>query len=222
MMLRPSPLIVTIALLAVAGTSTASQPPPADKPPLLSTVPSPPAGATPVPADMSGQPLQVGDLPPGVLMVRVIRRSFAENLSGERVRIQVGPEARSFESTTDRSGRARFDGLRIGDHVRVSASIDGEVLGSGTFVLPADGGVRMLLVSGVGAGIPADAESVAPAESLPPVHTARQFNATGSIVALDAASVAITLFAMTGLAILWSLRPRSASRRSAGGASDSR
>lgn len=117
-----------------------------------------------------------------------------------------------LEATTDETGRARFDGLRIGDSVRVSASIDREALGSGNFMIPAEGGVRMLLVSGVGAGAFADDEPIATAESRAGAEPVRQSSSARPIVAVDAASVAITLFAITGLAILWSLRPRSGRR----------
>jgi hypothetical protein len=199
--------IVMAALLVVsAAVSAAPQQPPAEKPPLLSTVPSPPAGVETVPADMSGQPLQVGDLPPGVLVIRVIRRSFAENLSGERVRIQVEPELRSLEATTDQTGRARFDGLRVGDRVRVAASVDGEALGSNSFVIPAEGGVRMLLVAGVGARGPVEVVSLAATDSQPRAEPARQSSQARSLVSFDAASVAITLFAIIAAAILWSVR----------------
>ena len=163
---------------------------------------------------MSGQPLQVGDLPPGVLVIRVIRRSFAQNLPGERVRIQVGPEARSLEATTDQTGRARFDGLRVGDSVRVSASVQGESLGSGNFAIPAEGGVRMLLVAGVGAGFFAEAEPIVAADSRPRVETVRQSSSMRSFVAVDAASVAITIFGIAAAAILWSVRTGGRKRQS--------
>lgn len=217
-------LLVSVAWFASAGMPLAAvQQQPPDKPPLLSTVPSPPAGVTPVPADMSGQPLQVGDLPPGVVVIRVIRRSFAENIPAQRVHLQVGQDDRQVEATTDESGRARFDGLRIGETVRVVASVEGETLGSGPFEIPADGGVRMLLVAGVGAGVPVSADSVATTDNRPRAD-ARQPDPASPIVSLNAASVAIALFAMAGAAILWSLRPRhgAANRRSARIASDSR
>lgn len=200
-------ILASVVLIASAGTPAGAQQA-TEKPPLLSTVPSPPAGATPVPADMSGQPLQVGDLPPGVAVVRVIRRSFAENMRGERVQLQVGPGGRQMEAATDDSGRARFDGLRVGDMVRVSAVIDGEPLGSAPFVIPSEGGVRMLLVAGVGAGVPVPVESIAMTDSRPSAETVRQSGSTRWIVSIDAASVAITLFAVAGGAILWTLRPR--------------
>lgn len=221
MTLKCSVHIVMAVLLSSAGVSVASPQPPAEKPPLLSTVPSPPAGITPVPADMSGQPLQVGDLPPGVLVIRVIRRTFAGNLPGQRVRIQVGTDTTWRDAATDETGRARFDGLRIGDTVRVSGSVDGESLGSNSFVIPGDGGVRMLLVAGVGAGALMNADATRAPESRPGAGTGRQPAATRTTVVVDASTIAITLFAMTGMAILWSLRPRSANRKSATSASDS-
>ena len=173
MTIRHRLVLASVVLIASARTPAAAQQA-TEKPPLLSTVPSPPAGATPVPADMSGQPLQVGDLPPGVAVVRVIRRSFADNIRAQRVQLQVGPDGRRMEAVTDNSGRARFDGLRIGDTVRVSAAVDGEALGSGAFVIPAEGGVRMLLVAGVGAGEPAGAAPMVDSQpSIDAVRSAR-------------------------------------------------
>jgi hypothetical protein len=203
---------LTVTLVLVGGSllcAQAQERP--ERPPLLSTVPSPPAGVTPVPAEMSGQPLQVGDLPPGVVVIRVIRRSFADNVASHRVQLRVGSQPRVVESTTDASGRARFDGLQVGETVRATTSIDGETLDSRSFALPAEGGVRMLLVAGVGAGAAGGVEPIVVADSAPSGTLDARPALEGQLVPVTAASVAITIFALTSGAILWSVRRRPAS-----------
>ena len=69
---------------------------------------------------MSGLPLQVGDLPPGTVAVRVIRQSFANNVANQPVELQVvGSSGKVLEVPTDASGRATFPGDNIyHGHVR--------------------------------------------------------------------------------------------------------
>jgi hypothetical protein len=116
-------------------------------------VPDPPAGAVAEPVQMSGMPLQVGDLPPGIIVVRVIRRSFADNVANQRVELRAVPSDNAVTAVTDDTGRAQFSGQSIGTMVRASAVVDGERLESQVFEIPAQGGVRMVLVAGVGAGV---------------------------------------------------------------------
>ncbi len=125
--------------------------PPQGSPPVLSSVPDLPAGATPEPGQMSGVPLQVGDLPPGIIVVRVIRQSFQNNVAGQTVRLRVGDGARMLTSETGTDGRAQFDGLTVGESIQVRAAVGGENLESQQFPVPAQGGVRLVLVAGVGA-----------------------------------------------------------------------
>jgi hypothetical protein len=125
---------------------------PTPAPPVLSTAASP--GAMSVqPMQMSGQPLQVGDLPPGTVAVRVIRHSFANNVVGQPVELQVlGVNGLMLEEKTDSSGRATFTGIGVGRTVFARASVDGEPLMSQQFEMPDRGGVRLVLVAGNGAG----------------------------------------------------------------------
>lgn len=144
-------LWAALVVVFVARTAMAVQPA-ADAPPLLSTIPTPPMGAVSQPTQMSGLPLQVGDLPPGSVAVRVIRQSFSNNLANRQVELQSVASGRTLTSTTNAAGRAIFDGLAVGELVSVSAVVDGERLESQRFELPDRGGVRMVLVAGVGAG----------------------------------------------------------------------
>ena len=102
---------------------------------------------------MSGYPLQVGDLPPGIVAVRVIRESFTTNVPGQTVLLRAGDSSRVLSAVTNAQGRVQFDGLQVGEWVRVRAGVGAETLESQRFQVPAQGGVRMVLVAGVGAGL---------------------------------------------------------------------
>jgi hypothetical protein len=127
---------------------------------------------------MSGLPLPVGDLPPGIVSVRIIRGSFENNVPNQDVQLRVGSTSRVIAAATSADGRAQFNGLKVGDIVRVRTRLDGEVLESQSFPIPSDGGVRLILVSGVGAGVAnpepwADASATTgPPASVPPAVVA--------------------------------------------------
>ncbi len=202
---------IAIALLVAASgvvpTPAASQsmPPPAAfgaaAPPILSTVPSPAPGAMAEPAQMSGLPLQVGDLPPGTVAVRVIRRSFAENVANQAVELRVGDTGRVVKAVTSQDGRAQFDSLAVGASVRARAVVDGEALESQRFDLPAQGGVRLVLVAGVGAGVAAAGDPGIAAASEPAPSSAP---ATHPVAA---ASLLVTLAVATA-GVGWQMRRR--------------
>ena len=122
---------------------------------MLSTTPVSAPGAEAQPGQMSGLPLQVSDLPPGTVSVRVIRRTFADNVAGQEVKLAVGEEGRVLTAVTDADGRALFRGLAVGEMMRARTAVDGEPLASQFFELPARGGVRIVLVAGAGTGDPA-------------------------------------------------------------------
>ena len=146
-----------IAGCLLAGTALAAQAPAlpaAGQPPVLSSTPTPPPGAQSEPAQMSGMPLQVGDLAPGTVAVRVIKRSFQENVVNVKVELRVGDDPAPRTAVTDRDGRAVFQDLHVGRVVRARTIVDGETLESQSFELPTQGGVRMVLVAGVGAVVP--------------------------------------------------------------------
>ena len=94
----------------------------------------------------AGMPLQVSDVAPGTLIVRLVRGAFVEDLAGETVRIEVAGSRVQFRST-GADGRAQFV-LPVGSQVRARATVDGEELESEFFAMPASGGVRVLLVAG--------------------------------------------------------------------------
>jgi hypothetical protein len=104
--------------------------------------------AMPEPSEMSGIPLPSGDLPNGSVSVRVVREALGNNITDHPVELHVAGDTRIV--STDESGRALFEGIPA-SLVSVSTTVDGEALGSDTFSVPVQGGVRVMLVAGVGA-----------------------------------------------------------------------
>ena len=114
----------------------------------LLTVPAFAQMATPDPSAMAGLPLPAGDVPDASVTVRVLRERMGNNISGQLVTLRVGTESRT--ATTDAQGR-----------VQASTTVDGEVLTSQEFPVPARGGIRVALISGIQKA--ADAEKAAAA-----------------------------------------------------------
>ena len=140
----------------------------------------------------AGMPLADGELPPGSLTVRVVQGAFAGDLTGLPVEVELnGSETR--QAFTGAKGRAEFAHLPIGAGVRVTASVGGERLQSDVFPMPAESGLRVLLVTGT--GDPSEPETISAGSALatlpPPV--ADSVTTTGA--------VRITVVALTLLAI---------------------
>ena len=125
----------------------------------LLTVPAFAQMATPDPSAMAGLPLPAGDVPDASVTVRVLRERMGNNISGQLVTLRVGTESRT--ATTDAQGRAQFSALPAGASVQASTTVDGEVLTSQEFPVPARGGIRVVLISGIQKA--ADAEKAAAA-----------------------------------------------------------
>jgi hypothetical protein len=134
---------------------------------LVVLVPGICAGQTPAPeaaaphlVRAAGMPLNDGALAPGMLTVRIVQGTFTRNLAEQVVEVEVaGGKVETAKTGAD--GRAQFAHLPIGVRVRTSATIGGERLSSEPFDMPAESGVRVLLVAGDGTA-PA---GVAPAPS---------------------------------------------------------
>jgi len=107
-----------------------------------------PAGdAPPQAARAAGMALHDGTLPPGTLTARIVQGSFSGNVSGVRVTLETDGQP-PRDATTGADGRAQFAHLTVGTTVRVTATVGGERLQSESIVLPAESGVRVLLVAG--------------------------------------------------------------------------
>lgn len=99
----------------------------------------------PDPREMSGLPLPSGDLPDGVISVRVIRGQLSNNIVDHPVELHEGDTVRV--ERTDENGRAQFTGIPSGATVRAVATVAGETLESRSFGVPATGGIRLMLVA---------------------------------------------------------------------------
>jgi hypothetical protein len=118
-------------------------------------------------SQMSGQPLPSGDVPAGTVSVRVIRQTMSNNVAGVEVQLEAPPQ--TLKATTDANGRAVFPNVAQGLTWKAVTIVDGERLESQPFTIPASGGLRMLLVSGL-KNAPASgvaAPSASPSPSVP-------------------------------------------------------
>lgn len=138
---RPSGWIARLALVGMLGLLAAA-----------------PASAQMDLSQAAGVPLPAADLPAGTVSVRVVRESFANNLSGETVVFLVDGQEHA-RVVTDATGRAQVDGLPAGARVRATAVVGDETLETQDAVVGSSG-VRFVLVAGLGA---LDAASTGPA-----------------------------------------------------------
>lgn len=119
------------------------------------------ASAQPNPLQMSGIPRPDPNLPDEAITVRVIRGSFANNVTGHTVELLAGDEV--FTTETDAEGRATFTSPSPRTAVSVATTLDGARLVSESFAAPGQGGVAVLLVGATG-----DAAAAPAAPPLPP------------------------------------------------------
>src|SRR5687767_4812248 len=101
----------------------------------------------PDPSAIAGQPLPAPELPNATVSVRVVRERMGNNVAGHEVTLNVGNAPRTAK--TDAQGRAQFNGLPPGTVVQATTTVDGEVLTSQPFSVPATGGVRVALIAGI-------------------------------------------------------------------------
>lgn len=115
----------------------------------------------PDPRAMHGQAIPAGELPAGSVTVRVVRQMVGNNVAGVTVELHGAGPVRS--AVTGADGRAQFAGLTPGSRVHAVALVEGERLESQPFDVPRDGGVRSILVAGLGLG-----EAGGPPATAPP------------------------------------------------------
>ena len=102
---------------------------------------------------MNGRPLPDGGLATGTITVRVARKMPVNAVVGATVTATItsaGGEAKKRTATTDGSGRATFDGVGAGNQFRAEVNVDGETIKSTEFEVPAAGGIRTMLIAGLG------------------------------------------------------------------------
>ena len=113
----------------------------------------PMAGGMPDPRAISGRPLPDRSMAPGTVSVRVGRRSPANPVVGVEVTaLMQDPrgESRKRTAKTDAEGRALFEGMPAGSRFHAEVVVDGETVASNTFEIPESGGVRTMLIAGLG------------------------------------------------------------------------
>ena len=114
---------------------------------------------------MNGKPLPDSGLPAGTVTVRVARKMPVNAVVGATVTALVtnaGGETKKRTATTDGSGRATFDGVGAGNQFQAEVQVDGETIKSSEFEVPPAGGIRTMLIAGLG-GAPASGQPM-PAE----------------------------------------------------------
>jgi len=123
--------------------------------------------AMPDPSLIHGRAIPAGDLAVGTVTVRVVREAIGNDIPGQQVRLTVNGQPRT--ATTDAEGRAEFPGLTPGAEVHADATVDGEALTSDAFMVPASGGLRVILVAGLKNAATRKEQEAAAAAAAPPV-----------------------------------------------------
>jgi hypothetical protein len=123
--------------------------------------------AMPDPALIHGRAIPAAELPQGTVTVRVVREAIGNNVAGQAVRLVVNGSPRN--ATTDDQGRAEFPNLPAGAEVRAEADVSGEPLVSDIFMVPASGGLRVILVAGLKESAARKDAEAAAAAAAPPV-----------------------------------------------------
>lgn len=179
---------------------------------LVSAIPAAAAGqATPATTGVgqqmvraAGMPLADGALPPGSMTVRVVKGAFDGDLSGISVEVEVAGQ-KALRAQTGAVGRAEFAHLPIGGTVRASTIVNGERLQSDVFAMPAESGVRVLLVTGTGTSTASNDMPTPLTTVAPPVVTAAAVGpprpAIDGVTAVRVTVVSLTMiaFAIVGM-----------------------
>jgi hypothetical protein len=123
-------LLLGAALVLVFGASTSAQ------------------VAMPDPTQMAGMAIPAPELPTGTISVRLVRERLGNNIVGHEVKVTAGTVTQT--ATTDETGRATFTGLPGHEQATAEAVVDGERVVSNPFEVPHEnGGLRVILISGI-------------------------------------------------------------------------
>jgi hypothetical protein len=112
-------------------------------------------GGMPNLREIVGRPLPDVGMPTGTVSVRVARRMPANGVADAEVSAIIknaGGDLRKRTEKTDADGRAMFEGMTPGDEFHAEVTVDGETLKTETFTLPAQGGLRTMLIAALGQG----------------------------------------------------------------------
>jgi hypothetical protein len=105
-------------------------------------------------SEIVGRPRPDSGLAPGTVSVRVSRTIPANAVAGVEVTAIIknaGGDLRRRTEKTDPDGRAIFEGMAPGDEFHAEVTVDGETLKTQTFTMPAQGGLRTMLIAALGA-----------------------------------------------------------------------
>ena len=111
-----------------------------------------------------GQPLPDQGMPAGTVSVRVARKipaNAAAEVDVAAIIKNAGGDLRKRSLKTDASGRALFEGLVPGEEFHAEVTVDGELLTTKTFPIPEQGGVRTMLIAGLGPATEGEGEGAA-------------------------------------------------------------
>ena len=111
---------------------------------------------------ISGKPLPAAELPPGTVSVRVSKNLPMNAVADVEVSAIFkisGGETRKRTARTGADGRAQFESLPAGATFQAETTVDGEHLASTSFAIPPHGGIRVLLVAGLGGATAAGEEA---------------------------------------------------------------
>jgi hypothetical protein len=122
----------------------------------------------PDPAAVNGKPLPAPELPTGTVTVRVVREAMANIIPNQTVTLTANGKA--LTGRTNDAGRAEFPNLPAGADIRAETTVDGEKIVSDSFTLPASGGVRVALISGVARAAARRAQEEAAERAAPAVR----------------------------------------------------
>ena len=103
--------------------------------------------AMPDPTQIAGRALPAPELPNGTVSVRLVREALGNNIVGHEVKVTAGGVTKTGK--TDDTGRAAISKLPAGATATAEAVVDGEPLTSKPFEVPEQGGVRVILISGL-------------------------------------------------------------------------
>ena len=149
-------------------------------------------------SQMNGRSLPAPDAPAGSATVRVMRQTLGNNVVGQEVTLTDASGATVATRKTDDGGRATFDGLRPGTVYSAVAVVSGERLVSLPFTQPPSGGVRVVLVAGLGtAGAPA--AGAAPAIAAKPAPPGSIVLGTQSRMIVEQADEFVEVFVLADL-----------------------
>lgn len=133
----------------------------------LAATPAAAQVAMPDPSQIAGRALPGPELPNGTVSVRLVRESIGNNIVGHEVTVRAGDTTRAAK--TDESGRAQITGLPAGASAVAEAVVDGEKLTSQPFDVPSQGGIRVILISGIEQARARREKEEAEAAKMPPV-----------------------------------------------------